>query len=93
MTRKSRKQTEHSDNAAQPAPLPLKEQLKQHTLDHYDLEEIFRVHANTIRNWCNTGILSYSKVGRKRYYDAREVEELLKKRKQTMRPGEEKKKK
>ena len=72
---------------------PLKERLKDRLLDRYDLEELFNVTRNTIYNWCKAGLLSFSKIGRKKYYDAQEIENLIEKRKQTMVPGEEKKKK
>jgi phage terminase Nu1 subunit (DNA packaging protein) len=77
----------------QPAPqsnstLPLKEQLKQNTLDRYDLQELFNVSRNTIQNWCNAGILSFSKVGRKKYFNAEEMKQLLEVRKQVTVPGQ-----
>lgn len=75
------------------SPLPLKEQLKQRMLDRYDLQELFKVTRNTIQNWCRAGILNYSKIGRKKIFDAHEIEALLKQRQQTMVPGEEQKKK
>jgi predicted DNA-binding transcriptional regulator AlpA len=71
-------------------PLPLKEQLKQRMLDRYDLEEMFGVNRNTIYNWCKAGILSFVKIGRKKFFDALEIDALIKERKQTMVPGEKK---
>ena len=68
-------------------PLPLKEQLKHRILDRYDLQELFNVSRNTILNWCKAGIISYTKIGRKRIFDAEEIDALLRKRKETMRPG------
>lgn len=83
----------------QPAPenylnaLSLKEQLKQCTLDRYDLQELFNVHPNTILNWCNKGILSYCKIGRKKLFNAEQIKQQLEVRKQIKVPGEEKMKK
>ena len=75
----------------QPKPsqprLTLKLQLKQRTLDRYDLQEIFNVSRNTINNWCNAGILSYSKIGRKRYFDGEGIDALLRKRILVLVPG------
>lgn len=68
------------------ASLPLKEQLKQRLLDRYDLQELFQVTRNTINNWCKAGILSYCKIGRKRYFDAEQIDALLKERRQWMVP-------
>jgi hypothetical protein len=72
--------------------LPIKEQLKQNTLDRFDLQEIFNVHPNTINNWCNKGILSFTKVGRKRFFNANTIDKMMKEREQTLVPGEKKQK-
>jgi excisionase family DNA binding protein len=67
-------------------PMSLKLQLKQRILDRYDLQEIFNVSRNTIYNWCKAGIINYTQIGRKRYFDAEEIDALLKKRVQVMVP-------
>jgi hypothetical protein len=77
----------------QPAPennlnaLTLKEQLKQYTPDRYDLQHIFNAHPNTILNWCNKGILSYCKIGRKRLFNAEQIKQQLEVSKQIKVPG------
>lgn len=83
-----------SENTPQPQrepqpclpPMPLKLQLKQRTLDRYDLQEIFNVSRNTIHNWCMAGIIGCTKIGRKKYFDAEEIDTLLKRRIQVMVP-------
>ncbi len=82
-----------ANKTVQPIPqqnntLSLKEQLKQNTLDRYDLQEILGVSRNTILNLCKAGIIGYTRVGRKMYFDAQEINTLLKKREQTRVPGE-----
>lgn len=90
---KPKKTNESAQQATNTNPLPIKEQLKQNTLDMYDLVELFRVHVNTIRNWCSNGTLSYSKIGRKRFFNAEKIKEQLEVRKQVMVPGAQQKRK
>jgi Helix-turn-helix domain len=83
-----------AQTANQPAanPLPKKEQLKQSLMDHYDLEEMFKVRRGTIYNWCRKGLLKGIQVGGKKYFYADDVDTMLKERKLLMVPGADKKK-
>ena len=58
-----------------------KENLKHRLLDLYDLQQLFKVTRGTIHNWIRRGLLSYTQIGGKKYFDARELEELLEKNK------------
>jgi Helix-turn-helix domain len=91
-SKKIKKNVQPEPQPCQP-PMPLKLQLKQQTLDRYDLQEIFQVSRNTINNWCKAGIIKYSKIGRKRFFNAAEIDARLKERTQVMVPGEGKGKK
>lgn len=85
-------------NASQTEPvlvqpeLPLKEQLRQRLLDRYDLQELFGVTRGTIYNWCRKGLLRFTKIGGKKYFDAIDVDALIEKNKQTLVPGSTRKK-
>lgn len=74
-------------------PPPLKEQLQQRLLDRYDLQILFRVSRGTIHNWCRRGLLSFTKIGGKKYFDANDVYAMLQKYKQTLVPVNEQKRK
>lgn len=74
-------------------PPPMKEQLQQRLLDRYDLQILFKVSRGTIHNWCRRGLLSFTKIGGKKYFDANDVYAMLQKYKQTLVPGREQKRK
>ena len=73
--------------------LPIKEQLKQRLLDRYELQDLFKVTRGTIHNWCRKGVLSFIKIGGRKYFDAHDVETMLQEHKQLMVPGEGRKRK
>ena len=54
-----------------------KEAKSMRILDNSELLQIMYISARTAQTWRDTGILPYSKVGKKIYYDMRDVEVLL----------------
>lgn len=81
-----------TDNRPGNSPIPIKEQLQQRLLDQYDLQQLFKVSRGTIYNWCRQGLLSFTRLGGKKYFDARDVEEMLQQNKQRYEPGKGEKK-
>ncbi len=65
----------------------IKQVLQKRLLSLYDVQELFNVSRTTIYNWCKKGLLTYSKVSSKMYFDADEINRMLDERKQTMVPG------
>lgn len=88
MNRKNNTNPKQTDAVTGTNPLPYKEVLKQRMLDHYDLQEMFKVTRGTIYNWCRKGFIKVIKIGGKNYFDADDVEALIEERKQWIVPGQ-----
>ena len=54
-----------------------KEGKSMRILDNSELLQMMYISARTAQTWRDTGIMPYSKVGKKIYYDMRDVEALL----------------
>ena len=46
-------------------------------IDNSELLQLMKISSRTAQTWRDTGILPYSMVGKKIYYDMRDVEALL----------------
>ena len=46
-------------------------------LDNTDLKKLLKVSERTLATWREEGILPYSKVGGKIYYDPKEIQDVL----------------
>lgn len=75
------KQQKNAPRAARTLPeqLPLpntvlnKDTLKERLFDRQDMEHVFGVSRGTIYNWCRKGLVSYTLLGRRKYFDVQDV--------------------
>jgi hypothetical protein len=93
MNRQNKSNPAKTDKPTANSPIPLKENLKERMLDHYDLQQIFNVTRGTIYNWCRKGMLKVIRIDGKNYFDANDIEELIQKLKQITVPAESRRKK
>ncbi len=59
------------------ASLLLKDHLQQKWMDGYDVQQILHISRSTLYNWCRKGLLPFSKVEGKIYYDVDDLNEML----------------
>ncbi|MBS1495642.1 MAG: helix-turn-helix domain-containing protein [Bacteroidetes bacterium] len=49
----------------------------QKWLDAYAVQKLLQISRGTLHNWCSKGILPYSKLGGRRYFDLEEIHKAL----------------
>lgn len=69
-----------------PAPettaAPSKQSLQQTVMDSVDVQQLLHISRSTLYNWRKKGLIAFSKVGGKIYFDAADVYRMLQERKQ-----------
>jgi hypothetical protein len=64
-----------------------KDTLQQKWMDSCDVRELLHISRGTLYNWCRKGLLAFSKVEGKIYFEVKEVEAMLHNAKRSSRPG------
>lgn len=61
---------------------PNKESLQQTVMDSVDVQQLLHICRSTLYSWRKNGLLAFSKVGGKIYFEAADVQQMLKEKKQ-----------
>jgi len=73
---------EKMDATALQNNLPGKERLQQSLMDSYEVQQLLHICRGTLYNWRTKGLIAFSKVGGRVYFEVADVYQMLKERKQ-----------
>ena len=62
--------------------LPGKERLLQSLMDSYEVQQLLHICRGTLYNWRKKGLIAFSKVGGRIYFEVADVYQMLRERKQ-----------
>lgn len=65
------------------APVPDKQTLLQQVMDSLEVMQLLHICRGTLYNWRKKGLIAFSKVGGRIYFDTTDVHRMLQDRKQT----------